>query len=99
MWSLHPSTSALPSRKVINIIGNKYNHFTVLSFAYSKTVGDHTRTYWNCKCDCGNVVTLRKDAFAYSYSSIKSCGCWHKTESALRPRDLKTGKFIKLNIK
>ena len=34
------------------------------------------RSMWVCKCDCGNEVTLRKDAFMYKSSTTKSCGCW-----------------------
>lgn len=68
-------------RKLIDITGNRYNYLTVLGFSHTDA---RRRTYWTCKCDCGNIVVLRKDAFAYSYSQTKSCGCWHKEESSKR---------------
>lgn len=84
-------------QKIIDITGNRYNKLTVLGFdhLFIRPNGK-TRTYWKCQCDCGNIIVIRKDSFAYSYSSTKSCGCWHREESSLRPKDNKTGKYIKL---
>lgn len=79
--------------KIIDISGNKYNKLTVLSFDH---IGKRRKTYWKCKCDCGNIIVLRKDEFIYPYSTVKSCGCWHKEESSKRPKDKNTGKFLKL---
>ena len=78
---------------LIDISGNKYNKLTVLGFDH---IGARRRSYWKCQCDCGNIVVLRKDDFAYSYSHTKSCGCWHKEESSKRPKDKKTGIYIKI---
>lgn len=83
-------------QKIIDISGNKYNKLTVLGFdhiGYRKN--GKTRSYWKCKCDCGNIVILRKDEFIYPYSKTKSCGCWHRQESSMRPKDHQTGKYIK----
>lgn len=80
-------------QKLIDISGNKYNKLTVLKFDH---MGGRRRSYWKCLCDCGNIVVLRKDKFAYSYSKTKSCGCWHREESSLRKKDSITGKYIKL---
>ena len=80
-------------QKIIDITGNKYNKLTVLNFEY---IDNRRRTFWKCKCDCGNIVILRKDSFIYPYSHVKSCGCWHKEESSNRPKDKKTGKYIKI---
>lgn len=52
--------------------------------------------FWECQCDCGNIVILRKDEFIYPYSKTKSCGCWHREESSKRPKDKITGKYIKI---
>lgn len=83
-------------QKIINITGNKYNMLTVLRYDHSEKIRNKHRTFWECQCDCGNIVILRKDSFIYPYSKVKSCGCWHKKESSQRPKDNKTGKFIKI---
>ena len=83
-------------QKLIDITGNKYHKLTVLGFDHMSYRKDgKSRSYWKCKCDCGNIVVLRKDGFIYPYSKIKSCGCWHKEESSLRPKD-NYGRYIKL---
>ena len=83
-------------QKIVDITGNKYNYLTVLGFDHIEyRPNGTTRSYWKCECDCGNVVVLRKDQFIYSYSHVKSCGCWHRKESSMRKKDKVTGKFIK----
>ena len=84
-------------QKIIDITGNKYNKLTVLGFDHIGYRKDgKSRSYWKCLCDCGNITILRKDEFIYAYSKTKSCGCWHIEESKNRPKDKKTGKYIKI---
>ena len=80
---------------IIDISGNKYNKLLVLCLDHIENKKNKSRTYWRCRCDCGNEVILRKDSFIYPYSKVKSCGCWHIEESSKRPKDKKTGKFIR----
>lgn len=86
-------------QKVIDITGNKYNKLTVLELDSIRRIKGKIRTYWKCKCDCGNIVVLRKDGFIYPYSTIKSCGCWHREESSKRPRDKVSGKYVNIGVK
>lgn len=84
---------------IIDITGNTYNYLEVIGFSH---IGKHRRSYWKCKCTrCGKEVILRKDSFAYPYSQVKSCGCWHIEESKLRAKQTrgKNGKFQKLQKK
>lgn len=85
------------AQQLIDITGNKYNFLEVVGFSH---IGERRRSYWKCKClRCGKIVTLRKDMFAYPYSKVKSCGCWHIEESSIRAKkykDQKTGKFEKI---
>lgn len=79
-------------QRLIDISGDQYGFLKVISFSH---MGGRRRSYWKCKClRCGKEVVLRKDNFAYPYSKVKSCGCWHIEESSKRPRD-KSGKFVK----
>ena len=84
--------------RVKDITGNKYYKLTVLGLEYitNENRNGRKRSYWRCRCDCGNEVVIRKDSFMYPYSKVKSCGCWHIEESSNRPKDDKNGKFIKI---
>jgi hypothetical protein len=88
----------MKGQQLIDITGQTFGFLKVLGFSH---IGNRRRSYWKCECTrCGKIVTLRKDAFAYESSKIKSCGCWHRAESrerATRYRDKTTGKFIKTN--
>lgn len=79
-------------QRLIDISGEKINKLTVLEFDH---IGERRRSYWKCRCECGNEVILRKDSFYYPYSHIKSCGCWGIEERKGRPHD-KKGRFEKL---
>lgn len=85
------------AQQLIDITGKTYNFLKVIGFSH---IGKRRRSYWDCEClKCGNVVTLRKDAFAYSCSKQKSCGCWHVEESKIRAnknKDSKSGRFVRV---
>ena len=82
------------AQNLIDIVGNEYGFLKVIGFSH---IGNRRRSYWKCEClRCGKMVVLRKDAFIYPYSKVKSCGCWHIEESQVRAKNNKnktTGKF------
>ena len=59
------------------LIGKKFGHLTVLSFAgYEESRGGKgRRTVWHCKCDCeeGNEIDVVQDRLVSG--NISSCGC------------------------
>lgn len=55
--------------KVHNLTGQKFGLLTVIGLAETET----RKTYWVCKCDCGNMKTVRSDSLLCG--AIKSCGC------------------------
>ena len=59
------------------LIGKKFGHLTVLSFAgYEESRGGNgRRTVWHCKCDCeeGNEIDVVQDRLVSG--NISSCGC------------------------
>lgn len=66
--------------------GKKYNKLTVLGLDHTKYYSSkykkvNTRTFWKCKCDCGNECVV----VSYNLTSgvAKSCGC-QKRESLLK---------------
>ena len=50
--------------------GKKFNRLTAIEFLETDS---HRRTYWLCKCDCGN--TTRVLASHLKNGHTKSCGC------------------------
>lgn len=53
----------------IDITGNRYGMLVVKEFAYSK----HRKSYWLCKCDCGNEKIIYGGSL--KKGGTKSCGC------------------------
>lgn len=53
----------------LNLSGKKFGKLTVLQ--RDKSRGKHT--YWICKCDCGNTVSVRTNSLVTGHT--KSCGC------------------------
>lgn len=60
------------SKNFKDIAGQKFNRLTVIKFAYR---GKDNRAYWECKCDCGNVVIVSGKNLRSG--STKSCGCYN----------------------
>ncbi len=58
--------------KLINLVGQKFNKLTVIERDYSQ----NKRPYWLCKCDCGNIVSVRGDLLRSG--NTKACGCLYK---------------------
>lgn len=56
--------------RFINLVGNRYNHLTVIE--RSDNVGKGTAT-WKCLCDCGNYTIVRSGNL--KSGAVKSCGC------------------------
>ena len=85
------------AQELIDITGKEYGFLKVIRFSH---IGGRRRSYWECEClRCGKTVILRKDAFAYANSKVKSCGCWHIEESKQRAKVSKNkinGRFEKI---
>lgn len=55
------------------MIGKRFNRIIVLERDYSKKNG----TYWICRCNCGNIKTIRGSHLRSG--KIQSCGCLRRT--------------------
>lgn len=53
----------------INLIGQKFNHLTVIAQAPNRGL----KTYWLCKCDCGKEKEIQTTHL--KNGAIKTCGC------------------------
>jgi hypothetical protein len=56
-------------KRIKDLTGQKFNRLTVVKFSHSK----NRKTFWLCKCDCGNEKIVRSDSL--KDESVKSCGC------------------------
>lgn len=58
-----------------DITGQKFNRLTAISYS-KKHNGKRWRTYWNCKCDCGNDSIVMTQQL--TSGQTKSCGCYNR---------------------
>lgn len=57
--------------KFIDLTGQDFGHLKVLS--RDKSI-KRNEAFWTCKCDCGNVVSVRGSYLRNG--TTKSCGCF-----------------------
>lgn len=55
----------------IDLTNKQFNHLKVLRKDTERSTKD--RTYWVCKCECGNICS--KEAYSIKTKSTLSCGC------------------------
>lgn len=58
--------------KALDITGRRFGNLVAVSKADSQYVGKKLRTYWLCRCDCGNTKVVRTDSLLIG--DIKTCG-------------------------
>lgn len=59
-----------------DLTGLKFHKLTVLSKDNSKK---KNISYWICQCECGNIVSVRRDhLISNKKDAIFSCGCYRK---------------------
>lgn len=72
--------------KAVDLTGKKIEMLTIL-----ERKRENNRTYYYCKCDCGNEKWIRAD----SLKETKSCGCLQKL-TQFKARDLTGERFGRL---
>lgn len=70
-----------------NLLGQKFNKLTVIN----DVKNSYKSKYWLCKCDCGNIVTVRGDHLINN--EIKSCGCERSFGEAIIEKCLKENNY------
>lgn len=61
------------SPRIADKTGNQYGKLTVVGIDLNKA---SRKTFWTCKCECGNITSVRSD----SLGSTFSCGCAKKEQ-------------------
>lgn len=63
-----------------NISGQRFGYLTALVYDKIETKNDSNKAHWICRCDCGNIVSVRlQNLLGQNHSYTISCGC--KTRS------------------
>lgn len=83
--------------KLIELSGKRFYKFIVLERQKDLKISGITRTYWSCKCDCGNFFHARSDHILHC--KIKSCGCLRKEKTGrtaynAKPKGMAAAKAI-----
>jgi hypothetical protein len=97
MFSIPPQVLSAPIEKDImskfkDIAGLKFDRLLALEYSHKD---DHYRSFWKCRCDCGQEITVRLDGLTSGHA--KSCGCLRKEralEAALK--DITNERFGRL---
>jgi len=60
-----------------DLTGIKINRWTILGRSEDyETPSGRKYIMWECKCECGNIRTLRTSALTSKSSASVSCGCF-----------------------
>lgn len=65
------SNRGKPSEKLLDLTGMRFGRLVVLKKSPMRTKSN--RVMWECRCDCGNIVTRSGDTLRYGQT--RSCGC------------------------
>jgi hypothetical protein len=84
------------NNRIDNLLGQTFNYLTVMAFDGLK--GKTKRSYWLCKCTCGNFKSVSGSSL--KNGNVKSCGCFRIARMAkLNFEDL-TGKvYARLTVR
>ena len=81
--------------KQIDLTNQRFGKLLVLERDFSKTNG----TYWKCKCDCGRIISTRKDTLTRKDYPKIDCGCGlQERNSKAHLKDETGNKYGKLTV-
>lgn len=72
-----------------NLVGTKIGRLTLI-----KRKRENNRTYYYCRCDCGNEKWIRADHLG----KVVSCGCLNKEQNLFKHIDIKGNKYGRLLV-
>ena len=78
-------------RKRLDLTGQRFGRLVVLRYARRSEKG---RDYWECRCDCGELITVAQSNLKSKFWKGKSCGCYRK--EITRKRSIRNGYGIHL---
>ena len=69
-------------RPLRNRVGERFGRLTVVGPHARRENGGQVRTYWRCRCDCGNYVEVFVGSLTEGLT--QSCGCYRDEVSGAR---------------
>lgn len=75
--------------KFIDLTGKRFGKLLVLEKDSNRK---EKGTYWKCKCDCGNIISTRKDTLTRKQNPKTSCGCDLQKKNSIAHLKDETGK-------
>jgi len=75
-------------KKLIDISGQKFGRLTAIRFLRK----NKSQYYWECKCDCGNVVEI--DSGRLRSGATKSCGCLRSDVSKENVKKAQSSRWL-----
>lgn len=77
--------------RIRDLTGQKFNRFTVIERDLNKyyTSGGKRLYKWVCRCECGTIVSVERQALVSGH--IKSCGCLYAEKNSLTMEEYKKG--------
>ena len=77
---LKKETDKLPKGNVIDLLGQKFGHLTVIERAGSDSRGE---ALWICECDCDNHTRIKVLGSNLRTGHTQSCGCERRSHGEL----------------
>lgn len=82
-------------RPTRNLLGQRFGKLEVIEFDGYKKEKYNSCAYWKCKCDCGNIKSIR--AIQLTSGGTNSCGCsWFEGKETQQIIGKKFGKLTAL---
>ena len=87
----------LRESRIRNLQGQRFGRLTVIKLSENSVFENKAGAWWECKCDCGNLVTIKGTSLTYGQTT--SCGCY-RLEKLREDRliDLSGRRFGKLTV-
>ena len=85
-------SNSLKNKNCIDITGKRFGRLVVLGRNYEEEKKHNNNTYWNCKCDCGRIITVVKSSL--TQGQTKSCGCLRRETAAKQLSIISKENFI-----
>ena len=84
-----------------DITGQRFGRLIVIerdyNYPFEHNLARKTNAYWKCKCDCGNIITVRGTNLRNG--KTKSCGCLSKEKAAQRFSEMNRKNALQLQGK
>ena len=85
-----------------SMIGKQYGYLTVIGYDKEATLSHgltQHKTYWLCKCRCGNIVSVRRQHLeGLFHARTISCGCATRSSGEINTQNALDKLGLKYNI-